>query len=240
MAGSAQKAQAPSPKRKATDWEAIERDHATGKYTDAELGKKHKTARESICRKRAAEQKKDPRRWQKDLSEQVRAATQALLVHAEVTKQVTEAVTAGHTVTAVMVAAEIGKDVILAHRHELRAARALAMELLQEVQAGAQLAEHKELLAQVLAGSGATPADEAKARQAVQRALDTGSRVTSAKNLADTLTKLHAGERVAFALSDDDGDDAKSKKSGGTVFELPDEELVADILERRAADRAKS
>lgn len=208
------------------DWEAIERDFATGKYTDGELAAKHKTSRETIARRRAKDQKADARRWQKDLREQVRQATQALLVHAEVTRKVTDTITAGHTATAIVTAAEMSKDVILAHRSELREARTLAMALLQEVKDAALLAEQKELIAEVLAGEGSTPAQEAKARQAVRQALDTGSRVASVKQLAETLTKLHAGERVAFALDDEEGDKPETPDT------LSDEELDRRINER--------
>lgn len=195
--------QAESPAR--VDWEAIERDHATGKYTDGELATKHGVARETICRRRAREQKKDPRRWAKDLTKQVREATQALLVHAEVTKQVTGTITAGHTATAVLVAAEMSKAVILQHRTELQEARSLAMSLLAEVRESGDLVDHKALLAQVLAGEDADRVDANLARRAVERALETSSRVSSAKALAETLTKLHAGERVAFSLDGDEG-----------------------------------
>lgn len=208
------------------DWEAIERDYATGKYTDAELAAKHVTARETITRRRAKDQKKDPRRWQKDLTKQVRDATQALLMHEAVTKEVTGVITAGHTATAVLVAAELSKQVILQHRTELQAARSLAMELLGEVKQAAQLDEHRELLAQILAGEGAMPADEAQARRAVQRALETGSRVSSVKALAETITKLHAGERIAFSLDDEEGGKPE------TPSDLSDDELDRRINER--------
>lgn len=206
-----------APKRRRLDWEAIERDFATGKYTDGELAAKHQTSRETINRQRAKDQKADPRRWQKDLTKQVRDATQALLMHEAVTKEVTGTITAGHTATAVLVAAEVSKQVILQHRTELQAARTLAMELLAEVQSQRLLADDKELLALVLAGPGAKPGDEAQARQAVQKALATGSRVASVKALAETLTKLHSGERVAFSLNDDRGDEPPAPPDLSTI-----------------------
>jgi hypothetical protein len=223
------------PKTPRLDWEAIERDHATGKYTDGELAAKHKTSRETIVRRRTRDQKADPRRWKKDLRKQVREATQAMLVHAEVTRksqEVTATITGGHTSTAILAAAEMSKQVILQHRTELQSARELAMELLGEVRASALLAEQKELIAEVLAGESATPAQEAKARQAVRQALDTGSRVASVKQLAETLTKLHAGERVAFSLDDEEAPPPDSPS------ELSDEELDRRINERLNANRA--
>ncbi len=203
------------PSSQRVDWEAIERDHATGKYTDGELATKHGLARETIWRRRKTEQKKDPRRWAKNLTKQVREATQALLAHAEVTKQITGTITAGHTATAVLVAAEMSKSVILQHRSELQEARSLAMSLLAEVKQSGELVDHKALLTQILAGEDADKVDANLARRAVERALETGSRVSSAKALAETLTKLHAGERVAFSLDDEEGEkpDAITERS---------------------------
>lgn len=196
-----------APKRRRLDWEAIERDFATGKYTDGELAAKHQTSRETINRQRAKDQKADPRRWQKDLTRQVRDATQALLMHEAVTKEVTGTITAGHTATAILVAAEVSKQVILQHRHELQAARTLAMELLAEVQSQRLLAADKELLAQVLAGNAEDIKQVNDAQRVVHKALATGSRVASVKALAETLTKLHSGERVAFSLDGSSGDE---------------------------------
>ena len=208
---STQKTPDQAPKRRRLDWEAIERDFATGKYTDGELAAKHQTSRETINRQRAKDQKADPRRWQKDLTKQVRDATQALLMHEAVTKEVTGTITAGHTATAVLVAAEVSKQVILQHRNELQAARQLAMELLAEVQGQRLLDADKELLAQILAGKAEDIKQINDAQRVVHKALATGSRVASVKALAETIVKLHSGERVAFSLNDEQPpDDART------------------------------
>ncbi len=194
-----------TPKPAKHDWEAVERDYATGRYTDGELGAKHGLSREAIVRRRKNDQKKDARRWQKDLTKQVKDATNALLIHntvMSVTKEVTGVITAGHTASAVLAAAEVSKQVILQHRTELKTARQIAMDLLAEVQSQRLLAADKELLAQVLAGEAKELKDISEAQRVVQKALATGSRVSSIKALADTLTKLHSGERVAFGLDD--------------------------------------
>jgi hypothetical protein len=192
--------ESPAHNRRSIDWDAVERDYRTTAMTDGELSTKHGVTREAIVRRRTRESAADSSRWQRDLSAEVRAATNALLLRETITQQITD----GHRqiTDAVMSAAEVNRAVIMGHRSELQEARTLAMSLLAEVRESAMLAADKDLLAQVLAGSGATPTDEAQARRAVQRALETGSRVASAKLLADTLTKLHVGERTAFGLED--------------------------------------
>jgi hypothetical protein len=82
--------------------------------------------------------------------------------------------------------------------------------MLQELSATAMLSEHVEMLAQVLAGSGAEPVDEAKARAAVQKALSITTRIQGVKALADTFDKLQLAERRAFSLDEKGGKDPAS------------------------------
>lgn len=102
--------------------------------------------------------------------------------------------------TAVLAAAEVNARVILGHRKDAAATRDVAAALLEELAAQAMLTEHQELLADILAGSGAEPKDEAQARMVVKRALDVGARIAGVKTLAEAFTKVQAMERVAFKL----------------------------------------
>lgn len=103
--------------RRRVDWDAIERDFRTGKFTDGELSTKYGVTREAIVRRRKKDQANDSTRWAQDLEPQVRAATNALLIQEHITSQITE----GHTkVTGVILAAaELNKSVILRHRSRL-------------------------------------------------------------------------------------------------------------------------
>lgn len=103
--------------RRRVDWDAIERDFRTGKFTDGELSTKYGVTREAIVRRRKKDQADDSTRWAQDLEPQVRAATNALLIQEHITSQITE----GHSkVTGVILAAaELNKSVILRHRSRL-------------------------------------------------------------------------------------------------------------------------
>jgi len=103
--------------RRRVDWDAIERDFRTGKFTDGELSTKYGVTREAIVRRRKKDQADDSTRWAQDLEPQVRAATNALLIQEHITSQITD----GHTkVTGVILAAaELNKSVILRHRSRL-------------------------------------------------------------------------------------------------------------------------
>lgn len=181
------------------DWEAIERDFRTGKFTVRELGAKHGTSYSQISRRATKEG------WTKDLRGVIREATAAAVIRETVAAASAGAQTA--TAETVLVAAEVSKQVILQHRGDLGSARAVAMDLLGELRGAALLAEHTDVLVKILAGADAEPADTAKAQKAVHRALSVGSRISSVKALADALAKLQAAERVAFDLDGDDGDD---------------------------------
>lgn len=197
-------------KRRKVDWDAVERDYRTGKFSDIELAAKYEIARESIVRRRKSAQKDDPSAWAQNLAPQVRAATNALLMQETVAQKITE----GHTqVTGVILAAaELNKQIISGHRRDMSATRNVAHGLLNELAAAALLAEEQELLAQILAGEGAEPADEARARAVVSKALSINSRITSVKALAETFSKIQDAEYKSYRLEEDEVGDAQKPK----------------------------
>lgn len=179
-----------APTRSKIDWDAVERDYRTGKFTLRELEAKHGVSYAQISRRSTKEG------WTKDLREVIRQATDAALLHEtvmEAQKDATETV---------VVAAELNKRLILGHRHDLQATRDVASALLGELSRAALLAEDQEVLAQVLAGPGAKPVEEFRARAAVAKALSVTARIGSVKQLADAFDKLQVAERRAFGLDD--------------------------------------
>lgn len=114
------------------DWEAVERDFRTGKFSNVELADKHKLDAATLSRKIKADRKDDPSRWQKDLTEVVRQATNAVLMADLVKSEVKEG--QDQVNLTVKAAAEIGAQVIRQHRAKLA-----------EVTAGADQAKAKVL-----------------------------------------------------------------------------------------------
>lgn len=103
--------QAAKPARKRADWEAIERDYRTGRFTLRELEAKHGAAYATIGQRAKREG------WTQDLRDAVRQATRAKLVEAITTQAITQGT---HAVTqTVLEAAEVNKQVILKHRRWL-------------------------------------------------------------------------------------------------------------------------
>ena len=196
-----------SPKKRA-DWEAIERDYRTGRYTLRELEGRHGVSYAEISR----HSKKQG--WTKDLRDIIKHATDAALLRETVTeaqKDVTETI---------LIAAEMNKAVILGHRTDIKATRDVTAILLHELSIASLLAEDQEILSQVLAGSGAEPVDEARARAAVQKALSITNRIQGVKALADTFDKLQVAERRAFGL-----DEKTGKEPGGGLADMATDEL---------------
>ncbi len=203
-----------SPKGKGKrgyDWDAIERDYRTDKFTFDELSDKHGPSRETICRK-AKEMG-----WKKDLSDAIRQATRIVVAEAASQKaqqEVTETIA---------VAAEMNKRVILGHRKDIIEFRETVFDELKELRG---LPDFKGMVNEVLQDvrtamddkRTANETDEQrekrldrlmdeqrKLRGIVGEAADVHQRITSTHKLVDALLKLQGGERKAHDLDKDDG-----------------------------------
>jgi hypothetical protein len=197
---------APAPAARA-DWDAVERDYRTGKFSNRELGAMHGCSHTQVSRRAKLGG------WERDLRDVIRKAASTAVIRATVAKRLDSAANViPATADTVMVAAEIAKDVILRHRSDLQRTRDTSMRLLQELEACAMQPEHVETLARVMGGDD--DAAIAEARKAITRALGIGSRITGVKALADALVKLQVAERLAFDLdADGAGDDADKPKA---------------------------
>jgi hypothetical protein len=185
------------PAVKRLDWTRIKADHATGQYSDLELAELHKTSRTVISRRRSLERRKDPSSWAVDRSEDVKRATQALLMQ----ESVEMTLSAGQTAGSVLATATAVAGVILGHRREITAARSVVMGMLAQLEttttAPALWARTVEL-----ASEGLDDDEMAGIRAQARELLKLHNRAGSALKLVDAITKLHAGERRAFGLED--------------------------------------
>ena len=209
------------PAKPRADWEAIERDFRTGKFTLRELEAQHGVSYAQISRK-ATEH-----RWTKDLREVIKHATDAALLRETVTnaqKDVTETV---------LVAAEVNKQVILAHRHGLQAITQVKRTLLDQIQQAAallpDLAEVIEMVRQ--------PDDNGmdRANDALRKAMSRSALVDDLKKLADVDEKVRKGEREAFDL---DLDPAKQTPADDAK-KMSDVELALRVANLMAKTQVK-
>lgn len=149
-ADSAPSTKKPQAKRQKVDWDAVERDYRTGKFTLRELEAKHGVDNAQIARRKKKEG------WAQDLTEAVRQATNARLMTEIVSKEVSAAQQS--VSTAVLAVAEVNAQVILRHRARLA-------QLAQDADAArAKLLAMTELVSDVREASTLVSAIEACVR----------------------------------------------------------------------------
>lgn len=106
-------ASAASTKKTRVDWDAVERDYRTGRFTLRELEAKHGVNNAQIARKKKAQG------WTQDLSDAVRQATNAMLMTEIVSNEISAA--QQNVSNAVLAAAEVNTRIIQGHRARLSA-----------------------------------------------------------------------------------------------------------------------
>jgi len=210
---------AASGKRR-TDWEAVERDYRTGKFTLRELEEKHKAFTSSISRKA----KKDG--WTKDLSTAIKQATNAKLTSDLVNTLVNEG--AQDVSNAVLAAAEVNTRVILSHRKGLQAITNVKRTLLNQIeQAAANMADLAEIIEMVRNPDG-NGID--RANDALKKAMSRSALVDDLKKLADVDEKVRKGEREAFGLDDDPAD--KQEQQGPKMTDAQLALRITNLMSR--------
>ena len=193
LAASNKSVGAAAPGRRRVDWEAVERDYRTGKFTLRELAEKNKVSHQAISKKA------DKLGWTQDLAVAIKQATNAKVVADLVDKEVAKG---GQAVAnTVLAAAEVNTRVILGHRTGLQAITNVKRTLLNQIeQAAANMTDLAEIIEMVR-----NPDDNGidRANDALRKAMSRSALVDDLKKLADVDEKVRKGEREAFGLDDD-------------------------------------
>ena len=178
--------------RRKTDWDAVERDYRTGKFTQRELANKYGVTHGAVG-KQAREHG-----WKKDLTDEIRRATNAKLTEQLVSSEVAKG--SQQVANTIAAAAEVNTRVILGHRAGLQAITNVKRTLLAQIEQAASLlpdlAEVIEMVRQ--------PDDNGmdRANDALRKAMSRSALVDDLKKLADVDEKVRKGEREAFGLDD--------------------------------------
>ncbi len=175
-----------TPGKRRADWEAVERDYRTGRFTLRELETQHGVSYAQISRK-AKELG-----WSKDLREVIKQATDAAVLRETVTQAQKD------TTETVLVAAEINKQVILAHRTGLRAITDVKQALLSQISQAAELLPDLDEVIEMARSPDENGID--RANDALRKAMSRSALVDDLKKLADVDEKVRKGEREAFGL----------------------------------------
>lgn len=182
-----------APARGKTDWDAVERDYRTGKFTQRELADKYGVTHGAVG-KRARE-----REWKKDLTAEIRQATNARLTEQLVANEVAKGIQ--QVANTVAAAAEVNTRVILSHRAGLQAITNVKRTLLEQIEQAAHLLPDLEEVIEMVRKPDDNGMD--RANDALRKALSRSALVDDLKKLADVDEKVRKGEREAFALDED-------------------------------------
>lgn len=173
--------------KKRMDWDAVERDYRTNKFTLRELAAKYG------CTHQAIGNQIKRHGWTQDLSTAIKQATDAKLVNDLVAKS-------GQDVAnTVLVAAEINTQVILGHRKGLKRITTIQQKLLDQIeQAASNLPELEEVIEMIR-----KPDDNGKdiINDQMRKAMSRSALVDDLKKLAEVDERVRKGEREAFNLN---------------------------------------
>lgn len=179
-------------KRKKVDWDAAERDFRTGKFTHRELATKYGVSHAAIGKQAREHQ------WQQDLTEEIRQATNSVLVRDLVAKEVAAGVQ--EVSKTVLIAAETNAQVIRSHRTGLNRITRVKDALLDQIeQTAMQMPEIAEIIEMAR-----NPDDNGndKLNDALRKAMSRSALVDDLKKLAEIDERVRKGEREAFGISD--------------------------------------
>ena len=177
--------------RNAPDWERIEADYRAGLMSLREIAKPHGIT-ETAIRKRA---KRDG--WERDLGAKIRARAEAKL-HRKEFVPLSEPAYRVSEREIIEANAERIAQVRGEHRADITRARALALQMLAELESVTGSLEDFEQLGEVLRNPDDRGQD--KRNELYQKVISSAGRVDSLKKLAETLKTLISLEREAYGL----------------------------------------
>ncbi len=180
------------PGKRRTDWEAVERDYRTGRFTLRELETKYGVNNSTISRRA------DKHGWTQDLSSAIKQATNAKLIQSIVAAECSTA--QQNAAETVLVAAEVNKQVILAHRKGLQELTSVKRALLDQIQQAAAMLPDLAEVIEIVRNPDDNGID--RANDALRKAMSRSALVDDLKKLADVDEKVRKGEREAFGLDD--------------------------------------
>lgn len=220
----AQQGDSAAPVKAKTDWQAVERDYRTGNFTLRELATKHGPSHQAIAKQAKV------KGWSQDLSVAIKQATNAKLVQDLVAKEVAKG--GQEVANTVLVAAEVNKDVILGHRAGLKRITSIKSKLLDQIeQAAASLPELEDVI-EMLRKPDENGID--RANDMMRKAMARGSLVDDLKKLTEVDERVRKGEREAFGLDDDKGDDKGGPRDGRTMTDAERAVRLAALLAKGA------
>lgn len=208
-------------KRRRADWQAVERDYRTGKFTLRELEAQHGVSAGQISRK--AKEKG----WTQDLRAVIKQATNNALLLQNATRTQQEAAEHNNpsVIATVLAAAEMNKQVILRHREDIEVLRGTTMKAV--VLVGQQV---EAMLRQADAAAGKPDA----------RLPDPAGVLLAAQRASQSLARLQAMERKAFGLDEDEDPASKNQGAQNTLTDAARAARIAKLFQMAGSAPAGS
>lgn len=178
------------------DWDAVERDYRTGKFTQRELADKYGVTHGAIGKQARSGA------WEKDLTAEIRQATNARLVSELVSSEVAKS--SQEVAKTVLVAAEANAQVILGHRTGLKRITSIKETLLNQIEQAAQNLPNLAEVIEMVRNPDENGQD--RANDALKKALSRTALVDDLKKLTEVDERVRKGEREAFNIDAKDED----------------------------------
>jgi len=198
--------------KKATDWEAIEREYRAGQLSEAQIAREYGISRAAI-QKRAKKHG-----WSRDLTEKVQQEIRARLV--------AEGLQVARGAATIDGAADRGVQIILSHRTDIHEAREAVREMIAELRR--TLAKIDEIEEDIIDETAGDKNGKRRAQMLASVALP--SRAQVAATLATALKTLVSLERQAFNLDEKGSSDPEAPTGGVVVHKI--DPASAELLKR--------
>ena len=190
------KKKAPGKKRRVIDWEAIEREYRLGQKSLRVIATEFKVTPAGVCKRAKKEG------WIQDKSDEVRQRTQAALLTGGVNKTVNREVNAP-TPEDVDRAVETNVAVVVAHRKDIQAGRAVVTVQIDQLNLAAK---DREELEEIIEQETSWDKDKGR-RNRMLKAISLPVHAGTVRDLSTTLKNLIPLERQAFGIDERPGGD---------------------------------
>lgn len=186
-------------KRKEVDWEAVEREYRAGVLSIREIAKRHGT-KEGTIRSRA-KGGKDREPWTRDLTDKVRNRAKERLSRNDVTQDSRTPNASDEEI--IEQGAQQIEGIVRLHRKDIADGRNLVELMFAELKSEVV---NRDLLAELADQHIDETKADARAANAIRRAISLPSRAGTLRDLSQSLQRLVALERQAFNMDDEQGE----------------------------------
>ncbi len=198
--------------KKNIDWERIEVDYRVGLLSVREIAASNGISHTAIQKRAKIEG------WERDLGKRIQAKAEALVAKREVANQIAKTRVATDSVI-VEANAQVIVRIRLEHRTDISRTRALAMNMLSELECETDDIELFKQLGEIMR----CPDDRGndKRNDIYQKVISNACRIDSLKKLSETIKNLIGLEREAYGIIESQPDQKITVSVSGGLPDMP-------------------